>query len=85
MGSLPLDEQKLWFPNQLVHDLDTWTTPHLFQLKREYVTVDKYGCVVEETVTVQDPPPPPSDTLLLPPLKCLYKANERIQERPQPV
>jgi hypothetical protein len=25
----------------------------------------------------------PSDTLLLPPLKRLYKANERIQERPQ--
>ena len=33
---------------------------------------------------VQDPPASPSDTLLLPPLKCLYKANERIQERPQP-
>jgi hypothetical protein len=30
------------------------------------------------------PPAPPSDTLLLPPLKCLYKANVRIQERPRP-
>ena len=34
--------------------------------------------------SVQDPPAAPSDTLLLPSLKCLYKANERIQERPQP-
>jgi hypothetical protein len=85
VGSLPLDEQKLWIPNQLVHDPDTWTTPHLLQLKREYVTlVDKYGCVVQETFTVQDPPDSPSDTLLLPPLKCLYKDNERIQERPHP-
>ena len=33
---------------------------------------------------MQDPLAPPSDTLLLPPLKCLYKANERIQERPRP-
>ena len=53
VGSLPLDEQKLWIPNQLVHDPDTWTTPHLLQLKREYVSlVDKYGCVVQETFTV---------------------------------
>ena len=83
VGSLPLDEQRLWFPNQLVDD--TWTTPHLLHLKREYVTlVDKYGCVVQENFTVQDPPASPSETLLLPPLKCLHKANERIQERPQP-
>ena len=39
---------------------------------------------MQETITVQDPPAAPSNTLLLPPLKCLYKANERIQERPQP-
>ena len=44
----------------------------------------KYGCVVQETFTVQDPPASPSETFLLPPLKCLYKANEHIQERPQP-
>jgi hypothetical protein len=37
----------------------------------------------QETFKVQDPPASPSDTLLLPPLKRLYKANERIQERPQ--
>jgi hypothetical protein len=29
VGSLPLDEQKLWLPNQMVHDPDTWTAPHL--------------------------------------------------------
>ena len=47
VGSLPLDEQKIWLPNQMVHDPDTWTTPHLLQLKREYeILVDKYGCVV---------------------------------------
>ena len=62
----------------------TRTTPHLLQLKREYVSlVDNYGCVVQETFTVQDPPVSPSETILLPSLKCLYKANERTQERPQ--
>ena len=35
-------------------------------------------------LTVQDPPSPPSDTILLSPLKWLYKTNVRIQERPQP-
>ena len=44
VGSLPLDEQKLCLPNQLVHDPDTWTAPHLLQLKREYeILVDKHG------------------------------------------
>ena len=28
VGSLPLEEQKLWLPNQLVHDPDSWTAPH---------------------------------------------------------
>jgi hypothetical protein len=84
VGSLSPDEQNLWFPNQLVHDPDTWTTPHL-QLKKEYeILVEKYGCTVQEMFTVQDPPTPQSDKLPLSPLKCLYKANERIQERPQP-
>ena len=84
-GSLPLDEQRLWLPNQLVDDPGTWTSPHLLHLKREYVTlVDKYGCVVKETFTVKDPPSSPSETFLLPSLKCLHKTNERIQERPQP-
>jgi hypothetical protein len=46
VGSLPLDEQKHWLPNPMVHDPDTWTAPHLLQLKREYeILVDKYGCV----------------------------------------
>ncbi len=74
--SLPLDEQTLCLPNQMIHDPDTWTTPHLLQLKREYeILVDKYGCVVQETFTVQDPPVSPTDTLLdsrsvLPPSQC---------------
>ena len=52
---------------------------------REYeILVDKYGWSVKEMFTVQDPPDPSSDELLLPPLKCLYKTNVRIQERPQP-
>jgi hypothetical protein len=38
----------------------------------------------QQTFTVEDPPVSPSETLLLPPLKCLDKANERTQERPQP-
>jgi hypothetical protein len=37
----------------------------------------------QETFTVQDPPVSPSETLLLPPLKCLYKANEHTRKRPQ--
>ena len=62
VSSLSPDEQNLWLPNQLVHDPDTWTVPHLLQLKREYESlVDKYGCTVQEMFTVQDPPAPPSD------------------------
>ncbi len=30
-GSLPPDEQQIWFPNQLVDDPQTWVVPHLFQ------------------------------------------------------
>jgi hypothetical protein len=36
VGSLPLEEQKLWFPNQLPHDPDSWTTPHFLNLKTGY-------------------------------------------------
>jgi len=36
VGSLSLEEQKLWFPNQVVHDPDTCTTAHLLHLKSEY-------------------------------------------------
>jgi hypothetical protein len=86
VGSLSLEEQKLWIPNQVVHDPDTWTAPHLLHLKREYeVLVNKHGCLVREMYTVQDPPAqaPPSEFLLLPPLNCLYKANVRNQEPSQ--
>jgi len=51
VGFLSLEEQNLWIPNQVVHDPETWTTPHLFHLKREYeVLVNNHGCL-------QDPPP----------------------------
>ncbi len=44
VGSLSLEEKKLWFPNQVVHDPDTWTAPHLLHLKSEYdVLVNKHG------------------------------------------
>jgi len=85
VGALPPEEQNLWLPNQVVYDPDTWTAPHLLQLKREYdILVDKYGCLVQEKVTVQDPPAPPSDILLLPPLNCLHTDTVRIQELPLP-
>jgi hypothetical protein len=43
VGSLPLEEQKLWFPNQLDHDPDSWTTPHFLNLKTGYdILVNKY-------------------------------------------
>jgi hypothetical protein len=32
----PLEEQKLWLPNQLAHDPDSWTTPHFLNLKTGY-------------------------------------------------
>ncbi len=85
VGSLPLDEQQLWFPNQQVHDPDSWTVPHLLQLKMEYdVLVNKHRCKVQEMHTVQDHPPPPSEFLLLPPLDSLYKTHVWNQESPQP-
>ena len=44
VATLFSDEQNLCLPNQVVHDPDTWTEPHLLQLKREYeILVDKYG------------------------------------------
>jgi len=36
VGSLSLEEQKLWFPNQVVYDPDSWTATHLLHLKSEY-------------------------------------------------
>ena len=43
--SLPPDEQNLWFPNQVVHDPDTWTVPHLLQLKSELIRMLSAGNV----------------------------------------
>ena len=64
VGSFTLEEQKLWLRNQLVHDPESWTAPHLFQLKREYeVLVKDHGCQVQKMYTVQDHPPPPSEFL----------------------
>jgi hypothetical protein len=85
VGSLPLEEQKLWLPNQLAHDPDSWTSPHLLSLKMDDpVLVNEYGCKVQEMYTVQDHPPPPNESLLLPPLNSLYKTHVRNQELPQP-
>ena len=85
VGSLPPDEQKLCFPNQLVHESDSWHAPHLLNLKKGYdVLINKHDCKVQEMYTVQDHPPPPNESLLLPPLDSLYKVHVRNQELPQP-
>ncbi len=53
VGTLPLEEQKLWFPNQLAHDPDSWTTPTFLNLKTGYdILVNKYDCKVQEMYTV---------------------------------
>jgi hypothetical protein len=84
VGSLPLEEQKLWLPNQLAHDPDSWTTPHFLNLKTGYdILVNKHNCKVQEIYTVQDHPPSPNEPLLLPPLDSLHKAHVRNQELPQ--
>jgi hypothetical protein len=47
VGSFPLEEQKLWLPNQLGHDPNSWTVPHLLSVKMDYdVLVNKYGSKV---------------------------------------
>jgi hypothetical protein len=82
VGSLPLEEQKLWLPTQLAHAPDSWTVPHLLSLKMDYpVLVNTYGCEVQEMFTVEDHPPP---LLILPTLDILYKVHVRNQELPQP-
>ena len=76
VGYLPQKEQKLLIPNQLAHDPDSWTVPHLLNLKTGYdVLVNKHDCKVQEMYTVQDHPPPPNESLLLPHLDILYKTH----------
>ena len=73
VGSLPPEEQKLWLPNQLAHDPDSWHAPHLLNLKTGYdVLVNKHDCKVQEMYTVQDHPPPPNESLLLSPFESLH-------------
>jgi hypothetical protein len=82
--SLPLDEQKMWLPNQSAQDPQTWLAPNLLHLKEVYeVLLNKHNCFEQESYVVQDQPLPPSDTLLLPPLSSLYKVHMRNQEMPQ--
>jgi hypothetical protein len=83
IGSLSLEEQKPWVPNQVVRDPDTWTTSHLLHLKSQYdVLVNQHGYIIQEMYTMQDPSAqtPPLQFLLLPPLHYLHKANVRNQE-----
>jgi hypothetical protein len=74
VGSLTLEKQNLCLPNQVVHDPDTWTTPHFLYLKWEYeVLVNNHGYLVQEMYTVQDPSDPPSEIFLLSLLKYFSK------------
>ncbi|MCG3769725.1 MAG: hypothetical protein JW384_00855 [Nitrosomonadaceae bacterium] len=84
VGSLPLEEQKIWLPNQSAQDPQTWLAPNLLHLKEVYeVLLNKHNCKEQESYVVQDQPLPTSDTLLLPPLSSLYKVHMRNQEMPQ--
>jgi hypothetical protein len=84
VGSLLLDEQKIWLPNQSAQDPQTWLAPNLLHLKEVYeVLLNKHNCKEQESYVVQDQPLPPSDTLLLPSLSRLYKVHVRNQEMPQ--
>jgi hypothetical protein len=63
VGSLPPDEQQIWLPNQLVHDPQTWVSPHLLQLQSEYaVLLNKHNWKEQEMYILQDQPLPPSET-----------------------
>ncbi len=65
VGTLPLEEQKLWLPNQLAHNPDSWTTPHFLNFKTGYdILVNQYDCKVQEMYTVQEHSPSPNDSLL---------------------
>jgi hypothetical protein len=49
VGSLPPEEQKLWLPNQLAHDPDSWHAPHLLNFKTGYdILVNNHNCKVQE-------------------------------------
>ncbi len=64
VGSLPPEEQQLWFPNQTAHDPDSWDAPSFINLKTGYdILVNNHDCKVQE--------------MLLPPLKILYKTHVR--------
>ncbi len=87
VGSLSSSEQQFWFPNQNVQDPDTWTFPHLIQLKQEYKKiVEDFNCDIQEFITVQDLPDPPSNILdqqnilHLPDLTSLHSATTRNME-----
>jgi hypothetical protein len=83
LGSWPLDEQKIWLPNQSVQDPQTWLAPNLLHLKQVYeVLLTKFDCKEQDSYVVQDQPLPPSDILLLPPLSSLCKVYMRNQEMP---
>jgi hypothetical protein len=78
LGSWPLDEQKMWLPNQSVQDPQTWLAPNLKQVYE--VLLIKFDCKEQDSYVVQDQPLPPSDILLLPPLSILCKVYMRNQE-----
>jgi hypothetical protein len=85
VASLSSSEQQLCFPNQNVQDPDTWTLPHLIQLKQEYKKLVKdFNRDIQEFITVQELPAPPSNIIHLPPLTSLHSATTRNMELLQP-
>ncbi len=83
---MSLEEQKLRFPNQVVHDPDTWTTSYLLHLISEYdVLVNKYRFIIQEMYTVQGPTAQvsPPECHLLPSLQelgTLEDEHPKIQQ-----
>jgi hypothetical protein len=60
VDSLLSSEEQLWFPDQNVQDPDTWTFPHLIQLKHEYKKIVRISIVMFKNHLLQ------SKTLQLP-------------------
>jgi hypothetical protein len=57
LGSWPLDEQKIWLPNQSVQDPQTWLAPNLLHLKQVYeVLLTEFDCKEQDSYVVQDQP-----------------------------